>query len=387
MSSHLLRIAYETQLNIRRWLTGRCCRMRKAVRRRAGSVPSIRERPPDRVLIILAGLIGDSVMCAPVLEEARRVWPTADITLLGQQHNCDLFSDCPHIDRLYTARVHPFSIRDRREFSSLRGWVAANNFDVGIILLGDDFAALLAEVGIPMRVGPQGTLLEPCLTHPYDSAIPRTWGPDEKLNALRSLGCEVRNIPPRLTVSDSSRISARGKLSRLGMSDGTRYAVIHPFGSELMKWWPFDRAQELAAALADGTGLMSVLIGGPEVRLRGAIPAFTRGIDAIGAFSLRELTAVIEGCTITITTDSGPFHIAGALGRPTVGLFRARRPEHAARYSLNAIVFGSDEECDEKCSWDRCRFNPCRQMGSITTSQVLRQIELLCQRCGEGFAG
>ncbi len=316
-------------------------------------------------------------MCAPVLGEARRIWPVAEITLMGRRHNCELFAACRDVDRIYQAGALPFSIRNRRAFRGLRQWAETNRFDIAIILLGDDFAALLASIDVPVRVGPRGTLLESCLTHLFDCATPRTWGPPEKLNSLRALGFDVPDIMPRLSVSDSARSTARKTLAGLGIRPKTPYAVIHPFGSEPSRWWPLDRVDELSRALTDRMGLATVLIGGADIRKPATLASPRHFADAVGAFSICELLAAIENCTVVVSTDSGPYHIAGALARPTVGLFRASRPEHITRYASTRNVAGNHPDCDHRCGWDRCRHDPCRQMTSIEVPQVMENIEML----------
>ena len=123
--------------------------------------------------------------------------------------------------------------------------------------------------------------------------------------------------------------------------------------------------------------MRTVLIGGPET-----VPAAARVsnggiIDTTGKLTIRELIAVISRAEMVVTTDSGPFHIAGALRRPTVGLFRARRPEHRNAYQSAQVVLGEDESCNSTCEWDRCASNPCRQMRSISLGDVKRAVEEL----------
>ena len=70
-----------------------------------------------------------------------------------------------------------------------------------------------------------------------------------------------------------------------------------------------------------------------------------------------------------------PFHFAGALGTPLIGLFRARRPEHATHYAPAEVVFGRDETCMRECAWDRCRARPCRQMAALAAREVRESIQ------------
>jgi ADP-heptose:LPS heptosyltransferase len=80
-----------------------------------------------------------------------------------------------------------------------------------------------------------------------------------------------------------------------------------------------------------------------------------------------------------VSTDSGPYHVAGALGRPLVGLFRHRRPEHADKYAQARVVFGGYQACASECEWDRCAVAECRQMSRISADEVARAVATAVQ--------
>jgi ADP-heptose:LPS heptosyltransferase len=332
---------------------------------------------PRRILLIIAGLIGDTVMSTPVIVEARRIWPESEIVLLGRRHNCELLSACPLLDACIEAPAMPFALTGHHAAARMKDWLREQRFDLALILLGDQFASVLAEARIPIRVGVRGHSLEPCLTHTYSIGSPRTWGPSERLNALRALGYEVQDVPPRLWVSNSSRDTARQRLGQLGLAEGVPYAALHPFGSTRRQWWTVERVEELAEELWYRHGLRTVLIGGPEARGRLPASAAGRVTDATGTLSIPELLAVLERASLVISTDSGPFHLAGALGRPTVGLFRARRPEHADRYPTARVVFGRDSTCMKRCRWDRCRSQLCLQLNALRVEEVEEAVRQL----------
>ena len=362
----LVSLAYESQHSLRQWLVGRWY-----ARKRRGGASSLGEGwEPHHVLVVLNGLMGDSVMCTPLLSSMRRAWPRARVTLLGRRHNCELLAACPHIDAFHTVSVDPYTIRRRRQVRELRQWIASQSFDLAVIALGDQFASVIADAEVPVRVGDKGHFLEACLTHHYSIGSARSWGPDERLNALRCLGVRpVDPSSPRLWVSEPARDAARIKLLALGMRAGASYAVLHPFGSTRRQWWPPERVSELARVLVEQWDLDVVLLGGLETKGHASLD-MTRGFDATGALSVSELVAVLSDASLVISTDSGPFHVAGALGRPLVGLFRASRQEHAGRYSSAFVLFGEDSQCDVACRWDRCRGVPCRQMSRLTIEDI-----------------
>jgi len=359
---------YKWQYHTRQWYAGRM----RSLGQKASNGPVTKDAP-RRVLLIVTGLIGDTVMSTPVIVESRRLWPQAWITLLGNRQTCDLLSGCPLLDACVETPAIPFTLRNRRKVAELERWLREQSFDVAIILLGDQFAQVLADAQIPIRVGVRGHVLAPFLTATHDIGSPKDWGPQERLGALRALGHDVRNVMPSLWVSDDARSAAQRRLSELGLPEGVDYAVVHPFGSTPAQWWPPDRAAELAEALRREHGLWTIVIGGPETRGKlGTAPRYT--IDATGAFTIGELMAAIENARLVISTDSGPFHIAGALRRPLVGLFRARRPEHAGRYPLAKVVFGQEPACSRQCQWNRCKELPCRQLNALSVGGILNAI-------------
>lgn len=340
----------------------------------AASGLNVRPFEPREILFVLAGLIGDSVMSLPAIIEARRIWPKARITVLGKKHNRELIAACSFFDEFYECNADPFSLRKSDDIKKLEKWLAEKNFDASFILLGDQYAHLLARAGIPVRVGVKGSPLHNCLTHTYNIGSPRTWGSNERVNALRSLGYSVAETAPKLSVSDEATQSGREKLAALGLDACSEYAVLHPFGSSRRQWWKLEEAESLAANLMEQHGLQTVLIGG-ECESR--IAKDTAVIDTTGQLTLPELLAVIHGSRVVITTDSGPFHIAGALRRPIVGMFRSTRPEHARQYETAKVVLGENDRCMRVCRWDSCENETCRQMENISVDELTKSVGLI----------
>lgn len=332
---------------------------------------------PRKVLFVVAGLLGDAVMSTPAIIAARQMWRNAHFTLLGQKHNLELLAACPLISEFYQTPVIPFSIRGRRAEKELQKWLEAQKFDVAIVLSGGQFGAVLAAAKIPVRVAGKNhqTTLPNCFTHLYEDSTPREWTPREQLNAARVLGYDGANVLPELWVDRAARETAAEKLRALGLKANRNYAVAHPFGSTRRQWWNLEKVAPLAEHLQTKYDLQTILIGGKETTESVTAEIKARAIDTTGQLNLRELLAVIDDARLVVTTDSGPFHIAGALRKTIVGLFRARRPEHAWHYPNTNVVFGQFAACAESCLWDCCQSNPCEQMSRIALDEVLATID------------
>lgn len=370
---------YSAQYAARQWIAGQVFRWRRRSDDSDRVAASIAN--PRAVLLVIAGMLGDTVMSLPVIAAARSVWPGTRLTLLGQRHNIALLEGCAELDGHIEAPYLPFSIRHQRELKSVKRQIVEGRFDVAILVLGDQFALMLAEAGVPVRVGVRGHALSPCLTHEYEFGSPRTWGPNERLNALRVLGFDIPAATPRMTVSAESVKAGSQALASRGLPPTEQYAVIHPFASTQRKWWPISRVWDLAAQLQRVHRLRPVLIGGPEARNSVSPDMRSHVLDAT-CLTIRELVGVIAGAALVISTDSGPFHIAGALGRPLVGLFRARYPDHAARYPQAKVVFGEDAACVSACEYDRCRAAPCRELSAIQAASVIAALDATAERAG-----
>ena len=370
--------AYEFQFNTRQyilsWLYGR------KVESQAIQKPFV----PKRTLFVLTGLIGDSIMSFPAITAARTIWPDTHIAVLGKAHNRDLFVNSSDVDEFYVCDADPLSVRKSGDIKKLESWLSRGEFDLAIILLGDQYAHLLAKAKIPVRVGVAGTHMERCLTHTYDIGGAHLWGMNERLNSLRCLGFEIDHADPRLTPQADSTRSATRKLAEAGLKDGSKFAIIHPFGSTTRQWWDLERIPELASYLQTRHDLKLVIVG-KRYSLNGVLvepffpPSTSDIVNVVDKLTLAELVATIELSRIVITTDSGPFHIAGALQKPIVGLFRSHRPEHAADYRTATVVFGKSEHCNEQCIWDKCMANPCREMQNISLGEIIRSVDLLLQ--------
>jgi ADP-heptose:LPS heptosyltransferase len=334
--------------------------------------PECANWPPRYVAFVLVGMLGDTVMCLPTLEAAREAWPQARLCAIVTPRIREMLAGIGCVDEFLVGTGDPLSIRGRKQTEQTEERLNERRFDVAILLGGDQYAPLFYKAGVPIRVGPAACVYEPLLTHAYVIGDGRTWGPYERLGALRALGVETPHRIPRLDIGPQARVEFQRWREQSLCDANHSYIVIHPFGSTPRQRWPLDRAPQLARQIYQLTGMRSLLVGGPEFSgVAACISSSQSMINAVGKLSISQLLAAIESACLIVTTDSGPFHMAGALGKPIIGLFRGRRPEHANRYPHAKVIFGPDHYCEKSCLWNHCQAEPCRQLNAISTDEVL----------------
>lgn len=353
-------------------------------RGRVAASPS--QQPPPTLLLVVIGLIGDSILCTPALAEARRLLPAAVIHVLTTSANEQLFRDSGWADavHVYDGPAFPLRLAARRALRGVVRTLRLARLDAAVILLGDDFAPLLCRARIARRIGVAGTACDRLLTATYDLGEVRTWGPGTRLNALRCLGLQPRDQQPSLPAALGSFVNLRARLRSLGAQGKPGYVLLHPFGATPNRTLPVAQAAALADQLAARFERQVLLIGGPRDRPQAeAIWTLCRRRSAVrsvaGHLSLSQTVALMEQAGAIISTDSGPLHMAGALARPTVGLFRAIRPEYARLYpTVTPLFWEQGPACLPGCTWDSwygCTVSPCRQLAGIANSRIVAAVQ------------
>ncbi|MCK7497733.1 MAG: glycosyltransferase family 9 protein [Comamonadaceae bacterium] len=187
--------------------------------------------------------------------------------------------------------------------------------------------------GIPLR-------LAHCRENPYGLLSdwvpePDTIGDDTRhevrrqLDLVAAVGWRTGDEQLRFALRDADDAAVRSRLTAAGFRAGARYALIHPGASAPSRRWPPERFAAVGQALAEA-GLAVVVAGqGEDLPLRDAVLAAMRApVLAAGDTSLGELAALIAGAELLVANNSGPAHLAAALGTPVVVLYALTNPQH-----------------------------------------------------------
>jgi ADP-heptose:LPS heptosyltransferase len=229
-------------------------------------------------------------------------------------------------------------------------------------------ALVLRTAGVPrisaISVDYPGSLLD--VRHHVDDDLPE---PERALSLARAAGFD---LPP----GDGGLLAVRRPLPPIDHEPG--YVVVHPGASVPARAWPADRFAEAVEALSD-EGHRVLVTGGPGERALTAAVAGTRGVDLGGATSLPEMAAVLDGAAAVVVGNTGPAHLAAAVGTPVVSLFSPVVPaERWAPYGVPTVLLGDQSAPCRNTRARECPVpgHPC--LTSVTAQDVVAAVGKLC---------
>lgn len=295
--------------------------------------------PPDSVLIVRLGAVGDVVRTLPALRALRRSWPESRIAWAVEPGSAPLLAGHPDLDELIVLDrkqvVRAFSRLD------LGGMRAAAVFVRTLRAFGPDVAfdfqsslksALVARASrAPVRFGfgagfsREGAHL--FVTHRVTPSEPRQHRVLRALTLVEAAGVAPGPVEANLALREDERRVARERLQAIA---GTRPRIaLGPFSSRRQAWkrYPLASWAEIARGLALG-GAHVFVLGGPGEETEMADLCSRAGpfVDPSGAGGLRDLAATIAACDLFVGGDTGPMHLAWASGVPVVALYGPTDP-------------------------------------------------------------
>ncbi|MBW1992574.1 MAG: glycosyltransferase family 9 protein, partial [Deltaproteobacteria bacterium] len=158
-----------------------------------------------------------------------------------------------------------------------------------------------------------------------------------------------------------------------------RLMALHATGSGAYKWWPLERFAVLGAYLYQCYRAPLLIISGSWDRARAeALAARLPGPTLVtgGSFPLPMVAAMLKRARLLVANDSGPLHMALALGVPSIALIGADHPARIGPYQVDwgTCMYRKEEVCqEERCLNRRCQENRCMQ--AITVEEVVRVVE------------
>lgn len=290
-----------------------------------------------RIAVLRGGGLGDLVFVLPAVRALRSTYPDAEIVLLGTPAHAELLAGRPGpIDRVAALPVatgvhEPAGVPpDDRACDEFFRWGRRQRFDLAVQAHGggrwsNPFLLRLAARHTVGTRTEDAVALERSLPYRYHQHEIVRW-----LEVAGLAGAEGE-LAPWLTVTAADRVAARDALAGLPRP----VVALHPGATDPRRRWPARRFAELAGRLADyGAGVV-VLGDRTETGLQAAVAGDRAGVRAAGT-DLNGLVGVLAESDVVVANDSGPRHLAEAVGTPTVSVFWCANVINAAPFTRAA---------------------------------------------------
>jgi heptosyltransferase II len=313
----------------------------------------LRRLKPRKILVRMPNWIGDVVMATPVLEDLKREFPQAELTVMCPSPLSELLKYNPHVDELYAFHRGKGIFSRRKSGRNVIRKLHTGNYDLGIVLPNSWSSAWsLWQGNVKFRIGYQGNWRAPLLTHPLRFSAHRD---TQHLvvtykQLLAPLGMDISATEPKLVVLATEIDRAYRLLENHGIVGCSHPIVgINPgaaYGSA--KCWIPERFQAVMDSLLALDPYLSILVFGDVANselVKMICNKFSaRVVNLAGQTNLRELMALIKICTVFLTNDSGPMHIADALGTPLLALFGSTNALATGPY-IQKNILSKDVAC------------------------------------------
>jgi lipopolysaccharide heptosyltransferase I len=308
-----------------------------------------------RILIVKPSSLGDVVHALPTVNLIRRKYPQAHISWLVNDTLTSLLQHCPIIDEIIPFERRRFgSLTQLPRFGSFLTTLHKRRFDIVIDLQGLFRSGIIAwATRAPRRIGLSDAREGARLFYSEVVKVPRAHAVDRYLLAARHLGCDSTPVEFPLGVSKS--------VTREGL------IAVNPSARWSTKLWGDDKFAELIRRLpAD-----RVILTGSATE-REQIDKIAQGRrNLAGQTDLFQLAELYCRCQVVITNDSGPMHLAAAVGTPVVAIFGATDPALTGPYGKQHVVLRAGVPCSP-CFKDSCANRVHMEcMKLITVEQVL----------------
>jgi heptosyltransferase-1 len=299
-------------------------------------------------LIVRLGALGDVRHAIPAAAALRQAFPDGRIDWLVDAKHRPIVDMVSAIDRTIVLERATFG-----GWTRAVGQLRAAQYDLAIDLQGLLKSAVLARASGAARViGFSIWHLREKTARPFYSEVRAADAAHVIAKNLRLLeAAGVRDTEIRFPLREVPSAALDALRARIG--PGSRFAVINPGAAWPNKRWPPDRFGDIAAFVQETCGLIPVVVWGPgEEILAGAVIAASGGRAVLAPpTTVVDLVAIARAAAIVVSGDTGPLHIATAVGTPTVSLFGPTDPQRNGPFSHEDVVVSRYESC--ACHYDR----------------------------------
>jgi len=317
-----------------------------------------------RILVFSFSFIGDAVLSTAVIQPLRRHFPDAHITFLVGPRAFDLLATDPNINATL--------VYDNR--GEHTGWKGRLRLIKTLRTGKSDLVINLRDSLMARCIGAEhwGLVRGDSNRH----AVPRY------LEVLQRQGVDIMSAHPFLELTESERTAAHHFLQETGIESERLLIGIHPGGNWEYKLWDGKNYADVASILAKKRNATILLFAGPNERGLQTQVAEMMEIPPmlVQTDDLRQLAVLISACDVYIGNDTGPMHIAAAVGTPVIALFGSTNHIRSGPYGDAHMVVQSGinlgcNPCHPGRHPGGCGVGSCEVIAGITVEQVLEAVE------------
>jgi len=330
-----------------------------------------------KILITRTDRIGDVLLSTPVFRAVREKYPESYIAVIVRPYAKDIVEGNPYIDEVII--YDKYGVH-KSFFGSLKFSLnlAKQKFNIAIILHPTNRMHLITFfTGIPERVGfykKCGFLLTRRI--PHTKQLGQKHELDYTLDVVRAIGIEPTQKLLFFPLRRDIDLKIKNALREKDVEDTDKLVIVHPAASCVSKRWPSACFAKLADELIKKYGVKIVVISSKEGKTY-ARDMLNRmhyeAIDFSGETTVSEIGSLIKRSELLVSNDSGPVHIAVALGTPVISIFGRKdaglSPVRWRPLGARDIVFHKSVGC-LSCMAHNCN-NYFKCLSAITTEEVL----------------
>lgn len=339
---------------------------------------------PKNIIVKMPNWLGDAVMATPILADLRKKWPKSKITAMCQSNIASLYNVDPNINEIFSY-TKPSGWIHRTGHIDVIEPLRLGEYDLGVLLTNSFSSAYWFWRGkVKDRLGYAMGLRKFLLTIPVSKppSIEKQHLVLTYKELLLPLNIPISKTQPKLYLSLEEKYFAEELLSSYGISKNMTVVGINPgaaYGSA--KCWLPERFEEVTRKLLEKPDLFVVYFGdlnGKALVDKICLKMPKRVINLAGKTKLRELMALINACTVFLTNDSGPMHIASALEVPLLALFGSTNEIKTGPYNGGRVIH-KHVECSP-CYLRKCPKKDFPCMTEIQPDEVYREIKRIVEK-------
>ena len=343
-----------------------------------------------KILIIKLSSIGDVVHTLPALYALRNTYPSAKIDWLVEEEPSNILIGHPLLNEVFVIKKRGW-LKDFKATYSVAQRLRALNYDIVLDFQGLFKSGLWVFLSKgKRRIGfdKSGEFSHLLLNERLPAYNPDKHAVDRYLDIAEYLKANRSKVEFPISISENEKKRVRGLLKTNGIWEGTPFVVVNLMARWETKQWEVEKFADLCNEVINRFFCKVVLVGAFSGKENKGVVALTdnRAVDLSGKTMLKELAYLMSLSQMVITVDSGPMHIAAAVGAPVIAIFGPTAPWRTGPYGETHTVVRKELPCSP-CFSDICRDKNTMCMKEIQVRDVLMAVEAQVHKSKERVSG